>query len=213
VCADTFRGISLSLLALLFIVVPATAQFGPAFKASSRIPLALSYPAQRSPPPKLKRARPISPGRVAKGFIASLNLLRADTPSLSRRRDSSPQRPDRSHGGNPRRFQCPTRARKRRETVEVSGAALVVNTESGNVAGAITAEQIERLPAAGRDPYELLRLAPGVVWRRLPQWVRTVAQSAQQRRSRRIKLLHLSKRETWCKSQPTASAPQQQFQN
>src|SRR6266700_754861 len=48
------------------------------------------------------------------------------------------------------------------ETVTVNGSAAAINTESGNVAGAITAEQIERLPAVGRDPYELLRLAPGV---------------------------------------------------
>ncbi|HWX54677.1 MAG TPA: TonB-dependent receptor [Verrucomicrobiae bacterium] len=48
------------------------------------------------------------------------------------------------------------------ENVDVSGAASAINTESGSVTGAISAEQIERLPATGRDPYELLRLAPGV---------------------------------------------------
>lgn len=48
------------------------------------------------------------------------------------------------------------------ETVTVSGAAPAIDTESGSVSGALTAEQIQRLPAVGRDPYELLRLAPGV---------------------------------------------------
>jgi len=48
------------------------------------------------------------------------------------------------------------------ETVNVSAAASPINTESGDVTGSLTANQIERLPVVGRDPYELLRLAPGV---------------------------------------------------
>lgn len=37
-----------------------------------------------------------------------------------------------------------------------------LQTESATVGGTITREQVERLPQINRDPYELLRLAPGV---------------------------------------------------
>src|SRR5260221_5227033 len=46
------------------------------------------------------------------------------------------------------------------ESVTVSGDAITLNTENGNVTGSITAQDIQRLPEVGRDPYELLRLAP-----------------------------------------------------
>ena len=49
------------------------------------------------------------------------------------------------------------------ETVTVHGDALpTVQTENANITRAITTEEIQRLPTVGRDPYELLRLAPGV---------------------------------------------------
>lgn len=37
-----------------------------------------------------------------------------------------------------------------------------LQTENANIGGTITTLQVERLPQIGRDPYELLRLAPGV---------------------------------------------------
>ena len=37
-----------------------------------------------------------------------------------------------------------------------------LETENGNVSRAITTREIQQLPQVGRDPYELLRLAPGV---------------------------------------------------
>src|SRR5262249_21078174 len=48
------------------------------------------------------------------------------------------------------------------ETVNVTASAPIVDTESGDVGTTISNEQIQALPATGRDPYELLRLAPGV---------------------------------------------------
>ncbi len=45
-------------------------------------------------------------------------------------------------------------------TVEADNAPL--ETEDANVRKTITTEEILRLPQAGRDPYELVRLAPGV---------------------------------------------------
>jgi hypothetical protein len=48
------------------------------------------------------------------------------------------------------------------ETVSVTGEVGGVDTETASVSGAITSRQVEQLPQFGRDPYELLRLAPGV---------------------------------------------------
>jgi len=48
------------------------------------------------------------------------------------------------------------------ETVTVTSAGAALETENGNVEGSITSQQVEELPSFGRDPYELLRLAPGV---------------------------------------------------
>jgi hypothetical protein len=49
------------------------------------------------------------------------------------------------------------------ETVTVSAETNpALQTENANVAGTITTQQVEQLPSFGRDPYELLRLAPGV---------------------------------------------------
>ncbi len=49
------------------------------------------------------------------------------------------------------------------ESVTVTADAVALQTENGNVTGSITAQDIQRLPQVGRDPYELLRLAPGIV--------------------------------------------------
>jgi outer membrane receptor protein involved in Fe transport len=48
------------------------------------------------------------------------------------------------------------------ETVTVTGQPEGVQTESASVSGAITSKMIQDLPVTGRDPYELLRLTPGV---------------------------------------------------
>jgi hypothetical protein len=48
------------------------------------------------------------------------------------------------------------------ETVEVTTSAPALQTEDANVQGTISAIEVESLPEINRDPYELLRLAPGV---------------------------------------------------
>ena len=49
------------------------------------------------------------------------------------------------------------------QTVTVNGASVPdLQTEDANISGTITTEQVTNLPSFGRDPYELLRLAPGV---------------------------------------------------
>jgi hypothetical protein len=49
------------------------------------------------------------------------------------------------------------------ETVTVtSEAQLQLDTESANVNKAITTQEVRQLPQFGRDPYELLRLTPGI---------------------------------------------------
>src|SRR5689334_2107732 len=48
-------------------------------------------------------------------------------------------------------------------TVVISDeAAAELQTENANVAKGITTTEVKRLPQAGRDPYELIRLTPGV---------------------------------------------------
>ena len=50
------------------------------------------------------------------------------------------------------------------ETVTVvSDSIPQLETETGNVRGVITAEEVRRLPQIGRNPYELARTAPGVL--------------------------------------------------
>jgi hypothetical protein len=49
------------------------------------------------------------------------------------------------------------------ETVTVSASAVALQTEDGNITGSISAQDIQRLPQVGRDPYSLIRLAPGVL--------------------------------------------------
>lgn len=41
--------------------------------------------------------------------------------------------------------------------------AAILETENGSVAAAITTEEVRNLPQVGRDPYELVRLTPGIV--------------------------------------------------
>jgi hypothetical protein len=49
------------------------------------------------------------------------------------------------------------------ETVTVSGSDVpLLETADANVGGTIDTQSIQRLPTNGRDPYELLRLAPGI---------------------------------------------------
>jgi hypothetical protein len=49
------------------------------------------------------------------------------------------------------------------ETVTISGESLELrHTENPNIDGSITTREIQRLPQIGRDPLELIRLAPGV---------------------------------------------------
>jgi hypothetical protein len=48
------------------------------------------------------------------------------------------------------------------ETVTVTDATPAIDTESGTISGTITSKEVENLPSIGRDPFQLLRLTPGV---------------------------------------------------
>ena len=48
------------------------------------------------------------------------------------------------------------------QTVDVSAEAAGLETENANTDGTISTRQVERIPTYGRNPYDLLRLAPGV---------------------------------------------------
>lgn len=47
------------------------------------------------------------------------------------------------------------------ETVTVTDATPPIDTETGNVSGTVTAQQIQSMPSFGRDVFQLLQLAPG----------------------------------------------------
>ena len=48
------------------------------------------------------------------------------------------------------------------ESVTVSGeSAPLIDTESGSLSGTVTAADMQKLPSVGRDPFQLLQLAPG----------------------------------------------------
>ncbi len=50
------------------------------------------------------------------------------------------------------------------QTVTVNASATPeLQTEESNIEGTLTNQEVERLPTFGRDPYELLRLSPGVL--------------------------------------------------
>ncbi|HET6180462.1 MAG TPA: TonB-dependent receptor, partial [Candidatus Sulfotelmatobacter sp.] len=48
------------------------------------------------------------------------------------------------------------------EVITVNGNVDTLQTENASVAGTITSQQVVNLPEFGRDPYELIRLTPGV---------------------------------------------------
>jgi Carboxypeptidase regulatory-like domain/TonB dependent receptor len=48
------------------------------------------------------------------------------------------------------------------ETVTVTDTPSALQTEDANIQGTISAKEVENLPEIDRDPYELLRLSPGV---------------------------------------------------
>jgi len=64
--------------------------------------------------------------------------------------------------------------RKRRISIEISAGSITeavtitaeageqLQTENANVSRAISTQEVQQLPQNGRDPYELVRLTPGV---------------------------------------------------
>jgi hypothetical protein len=64
---------------------------------------------------------------------------------------------------SPRGLDIALQVGKTSETITVNGDTVpALQTEDASVTGGIGAKQVEELPSFGRDPYELLRLAPGV---------------------------------------------------
>ena len=48
------------------------------------------------------------------------------------------------------------------ETITVISGTTILRTENAEIAGTLSTVEIQRLPQVGRDPYELVRLTPGV---------------------------------------------------
>jgi hypothetical protein len=49
-----------------------------------------------------------------------------------------------------------------KEAITVTASSATLRTESAEIAGTLSTVEIQRLPQVGRDPYELVRLTPGV---------------------------------------------------
>jgi hypothetical protein len=49
------------------------------------------------------------------------------------------------------------------ETVTVTETSQALQTEDATISGTLSAQEVESLPAINRDPYELIRLAPGIM--------------------------------------------------
>jgi hypothetical protein len=47
------------------------------------------------------------------------------------------------------------------ETVTVSDATPAIDTETSNLSGTVSEQEYQKLPSFGRDPFQLLQLAPG----------------------------------------------------
>ena len=47
------------------------------------------------------------------------------------------------------------------DTVTVSDATPAIDTETANLSGTVSAQEFQKLPSIGRDPFQLLQLAPG----------------------------------------------------
>lgn len=62
----------------------------------------------------------------------------------------------------PRGLDITVQAGSAQEVVQVSSTSEALPTENANVDNTITAQQVVDLPQFGRDPYELIRLTPGV---------------------------------------------------
>jgi hypothetical protein len=62
----------------------------------------------------------------------------------------------------PRGFDVKVQVGAVSDQVTVTAASEPLHTENANVGNNISSEEITRLPAVGRDPYELVRLTPGV---------------------------------------------------
>jgi hypothetical protein len=62
----------------------------------------------------------------------------------------------------PRGFDVNLQVGDVQQSVTVTASAEALPTENANLGGTISAQEIQRLPQVGRDPYELLRLTPGV---------------------------------------------------
>ncbi len=64
---------------------------------------------------------------------------------------------------NPRSVDVKLEVGAAAQTVTVNGNLIpLLQTTDANISGTISSQQIEKIPAYGRDPYELLRLTPGI---------------------------------------------------
>jgi hypothetical protein len=92
------------------------------------------------------------------------------------------------------------------ETITVMDVlAPPLETENANLGKAISNQEIRQLPQFGRDPYELLRLTPGVFGQGARAAVRAARSTCPTREAPAARIAPSSRPRTRCRSSPTAS--------
>src|SRR5260370_10236052 len=166
--AETSHRIRLSWLALLFIFIfnvpPAAAQFGAGIEGTITDQTGAVVKGAKVTVTNQATGVSTTTATTDSGFY-SLQLLppgkyRVDVEAASFAKSSV--RDVAIAAESPRGLNVVLKPGPIQESVEVTADAATLQTENGSVGGNIEAQQVEQLPSFGRDPYELLRLAPGV---------------------------------------------------
>jgi outer membrane receptor protein involved in Fe transport len=163
-CAGKLHRIWLSLLALLVVVLPAAAQFGAGIQGTITDQTGAVVKGAKVTVTNQATGVSSTTSTSASGFY-SLQLLppgkyRVDVEAASFAKNSV--RDVAVVAESPRGLNLVLKPGTAQESVTVTAEATTLGTENGSVTANIEAQQIENLPSFGRDPYELLRLAPGV---------------------------------------------------
>ena len=189
------------LLCAIFVLFAATtvsAQFNAAIQGTVTDAKEVSSPARPSRSPAKRPSRSQQTTDSDEGFyrfsgLAARQLhLERRARRLQKARVRQRRRQRRRHAGH-RHHPDAGRADRDRHGHGRRGA--VLETENANINKSITTEEVRQLPQFGRDPYELLRLTPGVFGEGARSGTRRVGRTCRISRPRRLQPQHLPDRE------------------
>ncbi len=136
-----------------------------AFRARSPIPPEPSFPARPSPSSTKRPIRPRPANPTAAEPTPSTALPPLPTPSPSRLQGFAKKTVDNVNisGETMQGLNVSLDPEGSQQSVTVTDTTPPINTATATIAGVITAQQMQSLPSSNRDPYQLLRLAPGAL--------------------------------------------------